>query len=106
MFAPWSRRTSIAPTSLLLAAQWSGVSEWRPANAALTSAPEATSAAMVSILLGKWPGQSVATWSSVRSLSTLVFARLEFWLSSRFNDLVSPLEIASTAAAACFNDST
>src|SRR5712664_3913194 len=66
----------------------------------------AASAAMVSILLGKWPGQSVATWSSVRSLSTLVFARLEFWLSSRFNDLVSPLEIASTAAAACFNDST
>ena len=38
--------------------------------------------------------------------STLVFARLEFCLRSRFNVLVSPLEIASTAAAARSNNST
>jgi len=57
---PAATSASSATMSSLLAAQCSGVSLWGPTNRAVTSAPAATSSAIVSATRGKCPGQSVA----------------------------------------------
>src|SRR6266508_2546991 len=101
--APASTRASRTSTSSLLAAQCSGVSACGPTNGAFTSAPASTSAATTAGPLGKWPGQSVATCSSVRaSPSSPRWAAARSWCSrsTRRRAARSPVWIASVTATA------
>src|ERR1700682_2312669 len=67
---------------------------------ALTSAPDKISSVTLAELFGKWPGQSVATWRSVRCPSIVVRTRSRSVSNACLSASMSPLRIASTAAGA------
>ena len=106
MSAPASSSASSTATSLLLAAQCSGVSACGPAKRALTSAPASASSATVAAPSGKWPGQSVTTCSRPRDIPPgpsspiLAVASPGCSSSSRHSRARSPSWIASTTATA------